>query len=132
MLQQVLYISSISPSALIDVPKILAVSQTNNTRDELSGLLFFNGKRFLQVIEGPQPAMDTVLDRIRADKRHRAIVVLSARMVSAREFGRWAMADATNAKNAAELLAGIEPLVARSAPAIRDTFASYARLAIAA
>ena len=42
------------------------------------------------------------------------------------------MANATNAKYAAELLAGIEPLVARSAPAIRDTFASYARLAIAA
>ena len=132
MFQQILYISSISPVAQIDVAKILAVSQANNARDDLSGLLFFNGRRFLQVLEGPTPAMDAVLTRIRADTRHRAIVVLSDRMVAEREFGPWAMTDATNAADAADLLAGIERLVARSAPAVRETFASYARLQMAA
>ena len=132
MFQQILYISTITPAATIVVPQILSVSQSNNARDGLSGLLFFNGKRFLQVLEGPENAMAAVIDRIRADRRHRAIVILSDRMVADREFGTWAMADGSGIQGAEQIMQSIEQMASKSAPAIRETFASYARLRTAA
>jgi len=52
----------------------------------------FNGKRFLQVLEGPSGAVENTFERIRRDTRHRAQVMLSRRTVGRREFGDWSMA----------------------------------------
>ena len=48
-MRQVVYISSVKPGLTntVDPEAILAVSRRNNARDDISGLLFFNGKRFL-------------------------------------------------------------------------------------
>ncbi|CAM3191397.1 BLUF domain-containing protein [Sphingomonas antarctica] len=132
MFQQLVYISTVSPSVAPNVAHILRVSQSNNQRDGLTGLLFFNGKRFLQVLEGEKAAIQQAIARIRADDRHRAIVVLSNRSVDQREFGEWAMADATGMMRSDHFLANLERLVANSTPSIRATFAEYARMRVAA
>ncbi len=55
-------------------------------------MLLFNGKRFLQVLEGPADAVAATYNRISQDPRHRGQVVLSRKSVSQREFGEWSMA----------------------------------------
>ncbi len=91
-LLQILYISTVSPAETVDLASILAISRRNNRAQDITGLLMFNGKRFLQVLEGPTAAVEDTFERIRRDTRHRAHVMLSRRAVERREFGDWSMA----------------------------------------
>ena len=94
MLHQITYISTARPTLLLaDVEAILETSRRRNRADEITGLLIFDGKRFLQAIEGPYQAIEETFGRIAADPRHRALVKLSTRSVETREFGPWAMAS---------------------------------------
>lgn len=70
---------------------ILTASRRNNASDAITGLLMFNGKRFMQVLEGPPEAVQATFARICGDRRHRAPVLLSQTAVSHREFGDWSM-----------------------------------------
>ncbi|MEN2785187.1 BLUF domain-containing protein [Sphingomonas qilianensis] len=91
-LRQLLYVSSSNPSgAKIDVPTVVEQSRHNNALDGVTGLLWSDGKRFLQVLEGAADSVMTTFARIRADPRHHAIVVLHERNIEAREFGNWTM-----------------------------------------
>ena len=76
---QLVYISSAVGKP--DVGAILAVSRRNNARDDVTGLLYADGVRFLQALEGPADKVEAAFARIGADPRHRAVVVLSRRTV---------------------------------------------------
>lgn len=90
---QLVYISTARlTDAGKDIERILTASRRNNMRDGITGLLVFDGKRFLQALEGPKPLVDAALDRIRTDTRHRATVILSKREIDAAQFGGWEMA----------------------------------------
>ena len=89
---QTVYISSARPDfSNSDLREILDVSRRNNKAVGVSGLLVAGGPRFLQALEGPDEAVTATIARIRADARHRAIVVLSSRGIDARQFGEWSM-----------------------------------------
>lgn len=75
-----------------DIDSILAGSRTRNTAARITGMLLYDGKRFLQALEGETDAVNRVYERIKADERHRGLVLLSSKEVSARAFGNWSMA----------------------------------------
>ena len=127
---QLVYISS----AVGDVAMapILGVSRVNNTRDGLTGLLYADGRRFLQALEGEQGTVERTYARIALDPRHRGLVTLSRREVADREFGPWAMAERTIRGDADALVERIGALVAGASPSVRATFDSFARLRRAA
>lgn len=90
---QITYISTRHPTmADGDVEAILASARRNNLAHGLTGLLLFNGQRFLQHIEGPEDRVDAVFERIKADPRHRAVVLLDRRQATERAFPHWGMA----------------------------------------
>jgi hypothetical protein len=92
-MRQLLYISSARQFVDYEgLQSILAISRSNNQRDRLSGLLWSDGKRFLQVLEGQAPIVEATLQRIRKDDRHRALVILHDRQVEKATFSRWSMA----------------------------------------
>ncbi len=80
--------------SITNLAVILAESQRNNDRDELTGALAAHGERYIQVIEGPASALDNLLRRLEGDPRHRNIVILERAPIAARAFGQWAMASA--------------------------------------
>ena len=123
---QIVYIST--ATGTVDTAAILATSRRNNARDGLTGLLYTNGKRFLQVLEGDPANVERALARIDADPRHRAMVVLSSRDVSAREFGAWAMAERVAGDDADAFVARVRALIAQSAPSVRATFDGFVQL----
>jgi hypothetical protein len=87
------YISSARPGiddAAADA--ILARSRINNARTGLTGLLLYDGVRFLQALEGEEAALTATVTRIKADPRHRAFVELSRIPIETRAFGKWDMA----------------------------------------
>lgn len=70
---------------------ILKVSQANNGRDGVTGLLLYDGGSFLQVLEGQREAVLTTFDRIRADPRHHDVKLMLSETVAAPAFEDWAM-----------------------------------------
>jgi hypothetical protein len=92
-LQSFLYVSDIADgftgSTVLD---IVTRSRTNNERDDISGLLVFDGRRFAQFVEGPPPPIEALLGRPGSDLRHMNMEVLwRASALGGRRFPSWRM-----------------------------------------
>jgi hypothetical protein len=62
-----------------------------NAIDGITGLLVFNGTRFLQVIEGSEAAVDDLVARLRRDARHSGVEIRDERTIAERSFPDWSM-----------------------------------------
>jgi len=76
---------------LSDLEEILHVARTRNARDDITGMLLFEGQSFLQVLEGERSKIDDLLERIRADRRHARAVLLLREPIEQRSFADWTM-----------------------------------------
>ncbi len=72
---------------------ILSISRRNNVRDGLTGALVCRRDIYLQLLEGPQDAVEATYARIRGDDRHLAVAPLLSAASEARLFPDWAMRD---------------------------------------
>ena len=130
---QLIYVSSINPkTGGVDPAPILVTSRRNNARDQITGMLYSDGQRFLQALEGPEDAVENAFKRIQRDTRHRAVVVLSRRTVQRREFGEWQMAHRTPGEDADAFVARVGKIVARASEDVRATFVGFAEVRRAA
>lgn len=74
-----------------DLADIHQAARHLNALDGISGLLVFDGTRFLQVIEGSEEAIDSLVERLRRDRRHSALEIRDERPVERRSFPDWSM-----------------------------------------
>jgi hypothetical protein len=124
-LQRLVYRSTAtgSTTSLLNLVAILGESQRNNDRDELTGALASHNGRYIQVIEGSASTLDGLLRRLERDPRHKDIKLLERDVITSREFGRWAMANAVVTPEAApvleELMASDFPSAARIVEALK-------------
>lgn len=85
----------VSEATSSDAQVVLAVadqSQLNNKRDEITGLLLFDGKCWCQYIEGSEQAVRSLYERLQRDSRHRDMRVLHYGPVDGpRKFPNWRM-----------------------------------------
>ncbi|MFN3846699.1 MAG: BLUF domain-containing protein, partial [Paracoccaceae bacterium] len=74
---------------------ILFDARRCNARDGITGALICRDDLFLQLLEGPEAAVEAAYARIRADDRHIEVRQLTRRMIAddGRMFGAWAMRD---------------------------------------
>lgn len=128
---QIVYLSTATPGLVAqDIARILIKSRGNNRADDITGLLYHDGKRFLQALEGSDAAVERVFARILVDPRHSDVRLLSRRPIDEREFGTWAMASRPfGSITAQDRTRMVEALASRAAPAIRDHFDTFARQA---
>lgn len=75
-----------------DIHQILNVSWRNNAADGITGMLAYHDGAFFQVVEGPDPAVDTLMARISQDPRHRNLLTLWSGQVTSPSFPEWTMA----------------------------------------
>jgi hypothetical protein len=96
-----LYVSELADADPAAVDRIVDMSRVRNQRDQVTGLLMFDGRRFAQWIEGPSKAIDRLLQRLRADARHRRMDVLWFESPGlGRRFPNWAFGYLTVEPNA--------------------------------
>lgn len=100
-----------------DVQRIADLAAARNASVGLSGALVASGGVFVQMLEGPTDALDSVLRRIRLDSRHRDLVVLRREAVTSRLFGRWAMRLVELDEDATKRMAPMVALIRASATA---------------
>ena len=72
---------------------ILVQARRNNPRDDITGCLICRQDMYLQLLEGPEAAIDILYEKIKQDDRHLAVAELCRADVSARLFPDWAMRD---------------------------------------
>ena len=94
----IVYVSQAKrPFSEAELAKLLEHSRTRNTSDQITGLLIYrfnkdyNRGNFVQVLEGPESAIEDVWQRISSDSRHHTIVVVEEGDVEKRMFGDWSM-----------------------------------------
>lgn len=91
MLSQYLYISTAPTLPREEVDSILATSARNNPARGITGLLLFNGRNFLQLLEGEEHEVAGLMDTISVDPRHSGVSVLDRRSITVRTCPDWAM-----------------------------------------
>lgn len=79
---------AVDPAA---IRAILAVSQRNNARDGISGMLCFSSGVFLQCLEGGRPEVNRTYHRILGDPRHSDPEILGYQEIFQRDFDDWSM-----------------------------------------
>lgn len=129
---QLVYVSSVNPGLPADPAAILAISRRNNSRDGVTGLLYSDGTRFLQALEGPEDKVLAAFERIRQDLRHRAIVLLSEGEIEAREFGDWEMAHRLPGADGERFILHVADLAGHASADVRATFEGFAKVRRAA
>jgi hypothetical protein len=72
---------------------ILLSARRNNVRDGITGALICRHDLYLQLIEGPEEAIDGLYARITVDDRHDDVQLLLSSEVDRRMFPEWAMLD---------------------------------------
>lgn len=132
-MHRLIYISSTRTAfADSELEEILRISRRNNAAVGVTGLLIAGGRRFLQVLEGTEDAIDTVFQRIKQDPRHHAVVVLSRSAIAAPNFAQWSMgyarsgAEGSLSETVAQLLAPVTD------PNLRGYFEGFAQVHAAA
>ena len=72
---------------------ILTISRIRNSKADITGTLICRADMYLQLIEGPDAAIQATYQRIAMDDRHVEINLLLSRAVTERLFPKWAMRD---------------------------------------
>lgn len=86
------------------IDRILAVSRRRNAEAGVTGALMFTRLYFVQALEGPAAAVESVFDRVCSDLRHTGIEVIECGPVLEATFGGWSMSELVPDAHAGALL----------------------------
>lgn len=93
MLIRLLYVSQpVGPVTTHVTSSILETSRQSNQKNGITGVLCQGAGLYMQVLEGDRSAINALLCRIFADKRHKAVELLSMEEINQRRYGQWSMA----------------------------------------
>ena len=76
---------------LNEFKRILLQAQTNNHRRDLTGMLAFNSKIFLQALEGSRDQINDLYARLLRDPRHKTVTLLHYKEIEERHWANWSM-----------------------------------------
>jgi CheY-like chemotaxis protein len=94
-MKSLLYVSrsQLQPSETdIEVQRIVTVARERNAEVGITGALIFTHTHFAQFLEGPERAVDQLMERLRQDPRHDHVRVVSTPSFERRRFSDWSMA----------------------------------------
>ena len=92
-LTQIVYASRPFGFDMSVLDDILTISRRRNSQVDITGTLICRSDMYLQLIEGPEAAVQVTYERIKLDDRHLELNLLVSRTVNERLFPKWAMRD---------------------------------------
>ncbi|WP_438971153.1 diguanylate phosphodiesterase [Methylophaga sp.] len=81
------------------IPKFTQKLCSRNEAKGITGILLFDGEYFLQVLEGDQKQVMSLMSQIEADERHNEITVILKEPIPKREHRDWGMKLILTSKN---------------------------------
>ena len=91
MISQYVYISTAQGLSREQVEGILQTCARNNVAQGITGLLLYNGRNFLQLLEGDKDVLDRLMAAIEVDPRHAGVAMIHKGEVESRVCPDWAM-----------------------------------------
>lgn len=92
MLSHLVYVSTASePMNEPDLAALLAQARERNERNDITGMLLYKDRRFIQLLEGHEEHVKKIFDSIKRDDRHHDVQLLWFRYAQYREFPDWTM-----------------------------------------
>lgn len=90
---------------------LLTISRENNAHDEITGMLLYKERRFIQLLEGPEAAVCATYARIARDLRHQDATILLEGQSDERDFADWTMGFHALDAETARTIPGFSPFL---------------------
>ena len=90
-LKQVIYVSEKTETYSDSLTDIYDISQKNNSESGISGCLLIGSNSYLQLLEGPDSAVENLYSKIKMDSRHKKVKKLFERHIEEKLFSSWSM-----------------------------------------
>lgn len=91
-LHALVYTSSSVGLSNADLERLLVDASLHNRIHSVTGALLYDGRKFLQYIEGPSNGLERVFARIQSSSKHAGLEVLFQGGIAERHFWNWSMA----------------------------------------
>jgi len=89
---QLIYVSTAtSRISADDLQSLMFISQANNLRFNITGLLIYDQGTFCQVLEGERDAVHDLYEKIKLDNMHNNLIKFYDDLIERREFSSWSM-----------------------------------------
>lgn len=84
---------SVATKPMIDeeLRELLTICRQNNQALDVTGMLLYRDRFFIQALEGENSVVEKLFDKIRQDPRHRNVMKVYKNIVKERSFGNWSM-----------------------------------------
>lgn len=100
MLSQLVYVSTRNANCTDqEIDKILENCKKNNPKIDITGVLLFSSTRFIQYVEGESKQILALYDKIKLDKRHEKVMMISYGPISKKLFPSWHMGSKSIKEN---------------------------------
>jgi hypothetical protein len=90
-LKQVIYVSEKTDTSSDSLTDIYDISQKNNLESGISGCLLIGSASYLQLLEGPDSAVENLYSKIKMDSRHKKVKKLFEQHIEEKLFSSWSM-----------------------------------------
>jgi len=90
-MRRIVYISTSAGLPAEEVDRLVESAQRNNAEREITGFLLYNGRNFLQLIEGPKAALMSLMATLARDSRHSGMLTLIDEPIEERSCPSWSM-----------------------------------------
>ena len=92
MLYRIIYLNSgLKDLTSSDVKEILVKAKENNRDKNITGILLYLDKNFIQVLEGEKEDVIKLYQKISLDHRHKNVIKVIEGNISSRQFDKWDM-----------------------------------------
>lgn len=96
-MKQIIYSSTAAENVDFDaINHLLTQCVSKNNEFGISGMLVFDGKQFLQCIEGDEAQVKQLEENIFRDTRHQNIHLIGEKEITIRLFSQWSMGYLNN------------------------------------
>ena len=85
-LKRVIYVSKKTDTSSDSLTNIYDISQKNNSESGISGCLLIGSDSYLQLLEGPDSAVEKLYSRIKMDSRHKKVKKLFEQHIEEKSF----------------------------------------------
>lgn len=86
------YVSTLAEDAsLADLVRDLESFRNRNLSLGITGCIAFEGRRIMQVLEGPTERVQALYETIARDQRHHDVIQIERKTISRVSFGHWGM-----------------------------------------
>jgi hypothetical protein len=109
---RVVYVSTATkPMGIRDLEEMLEQARRKNKEKNITGILLYANKTFIQVLEGETDFVDELYEVISKDERHKNCILIEKIAIEQKSFGSWSMgflniedADITKMKGFSDFL----------------------------